>query len=143
MIENADVADFELGKVAVDIFEDEGFFHVNHLDPAGVVGVDEEGVVADVTGAGVGSQVETGEVAPVGKKRVVGAGFFNLAVIEVGAEDFGGAFRDFGGASTEFVPMGAAVMGVRVGIGTGRGSIRIRRVGGTVAGIFPGGGFGV
>jgi hypothetical protein len=95
LVEDADIADVELGEEATDVFEDGGFFHGNHLDPAWVIGIDDEGVIADVPWAGVGGKVNAGEVAPVGKKRVVGAGFFDLSGVEVGAEDFGSAFWDF------------------------------------------------
>ncbi len=101
-----------MGEVAADFAEDAAFLHLKELDPAGVVGFDDEDAVADVARAGVGGDVDAGELAPTGEEGVVLVGAVDLRVVEVGFEDFADAFGAFAGAAAEFGPVGDGVGGV-------------------------------
>ena len=133
--DDAQVFDVELGEVALDFAEDGFGFHLEELDPAGVVGFDDEDAVADVAGAGVGGDVDAGELFPAGEEAVVLVGAVDLGVVEVGFEDFADALGALGGAAAEFGPVGDGAGGLRLG-----GSFILGRPGGW-AGLLirPGG----
>lgn len=82
-----------------------------------MVGFDYEDAVADVPGAGVGGDVDAGELFPAGEEAVVLVGAVDLGVVEVVFEDFPDALGGFAGAPAEFGPVGNGVGGLMIGAG--------------------------
>lgn len=121
-------------------FSEDGFgFHLEELDPAGVVGFDDEDAVADVAGAGVGGDVDAGELFPAGEEAVVLVGAVDLGVVEVGFEDFADALGGFGGTAAEFGPVRDGAGGLSFGNGAVLGLIMIVYLVGLVGFVGLGG----
>ena len=87
---------------------------MQQLNPAGMVGFDDEDAAADVPRVGVGGDIDAGQLLPAGKKTVVLVGAVDLAVVEVGFEDFANTPGAFAGAPAELGPVGYGIGAVVV-----------------------------